>query len=244
MSEEAPLIYFVLGIPNSGRRAVIFDLIEGGIDNDLQVLYFKPHEERHSSYDEKIEQLANVNVVSWRLAEKKIAHGPISAAPQKIIFLAPGTSDPADCAEALEQWSKHNQCTVGRILTVLNCQFLKETPQATAWFDACIHFSDVVLLNQREGAGNKWVKDFEETHRKGKNPARFVFVKKGRVDNPAEILEPEARRSSLYFDTLIPLEEDEFEDEYKPDDLKPDKYIECLESGQRAKPIPPIEKLL
>ncbi|TVP79789.1 MAG: hypothetical protein EA353_05410 [Puniceicoccaceae bacterium] len=242
MSDTAPLIYFVYGIPQSGRREIIFDLIEGGIPTSEPVLYFRPQGESPSPFDQQIEALSNVSVVEWSLKDSKISHGKISAAPQKIIFLAPGTSDPADCAEALKQWSEHNQCRIARIFTVLHCQFLKDRPEARAWFDACIHFSDIVLLNRREEAGNKWVKDFEDDYKKTRNPARFVFVKKGRVANPAEVLDPEARRVSLYFDELIPIEEDEFEDEHQPDDLKPDKYIERLESGQRAKPIPAIEK--
>jgi len=240
----APLVYLVFGIPNSGRRDVIFDLIEGGIPKAEQVLYFRPENEAASAYDEQIEALGNVSVVHWQLKDNKVTHGKITAAPEKIIFLAPGTADPADCAEALKTWADHNDCQIARLFTVLHCSFLMNTPQAKAWYDACIHFSDIVLLNRREDVGNKWIKDLETAHRKACIPARFVLVKKGRVGNPAEVLDPEARRVSLYFDELIPIEDDEFEDEHQPDDLKPDRYIERLESGQRAKPIPDIKALL
>ena len=33
-----------------------------------------------------------------------------------------------------------------------------------AWYDACVHFSDVVLLQRREGVANKWVSDFLKHH--------------------------------------------------------------------------------
>lgn len=242
MEEARPLVYFVFGVPGSGRREVIFDLIEGGIPATEQVLYFRPEGEASSAFDEPIKALANVNVVAWQLKGGKVTHGKISAAPEKIIFLAPGTSDPADCAEALKTWTDHNQCQVARLFTLVHCSFLKEQPEAKAWFDACIHFSDVVLLNRREEAGNKWVKDFETGYRKARSPARFILVKKGRVANPPEVLDPEARRLSLYFDELIPIEDDEFEDDNKPEDTKPDIYIERLESGHRAKRIPEITK--
>jgi hypothetical protein len=241
---DAPLVYLVFGIPNSGRREVIFDLIEGGIPASEQVLYFRPEGEASNAHDEQIEALENVSVVSWKLKDSKVTHGKITAAPEKIIFLAPGLSDPSDCAEALKTWTDHNHCQIARLITVVHCHFLAEHEKAKAWFDACIHFSDVVLLNRREEAGNKWVKDFETAYKKTCCPARFLMVKKGRVDNPAEVLDPEARRISLYFDELIPIEDDEFEDEQQPDDIKVDKYIERLESGQRAKPIPEIGKLL
>ncbi|MDQ8193137.1 GTP-binding protein [Coraliomargarita sp. SDUM461004] len=244
MSDLAPLVYLVYGIPNSGRREVIFDLIEGGIPQSEQVLYFRPADEADSTHDEQIEALENVSVVEWSLKDSKVAHGKITAAPDKIIFLAPGLSDPADCAEAIKAWTDHNRCRIARIITVVHCHLLSVQEKAKSWFDACIHFSDVVLLNRREEAGNKWVKDFETAYKKMCNPARFIMVKKGRVTNPAEVLDPEARRVSLYFDELIPIEDDEFEDEHQPDDIKPDMYIERLESGQRAKPIPEIGKLL
>lgn len=240
----APLVYLIFGIPDSGRRQVIFDLIEGGVPATEQVLYFRPVGEAPCAFDEQIEALENVNVVDWQLKDGKVAHGKITAAPEKIIFLAPSDSDPADCAEALKTWTDHNQCQIARLMTVVHCSFLAAQPKAKAWFDACIHFSDIVLLARREEAGNKWVKDFETEKRKACIPSRFIMVKKGRVANPAEVLDPEARRLSLYFDELIPIEDDEFEDEHQPEDMKPDKYIERLESGQRAKPIPDIKKLL
>lgn len=240
---SAPLVYIVYGTPSSGRREIIFDLIEGS-ETSSEVLLFRPEEELSSPFDEQIDALSNVGVVNWRLAAAKVAHGAINAAPEKIIFMAPGTSDPADVAEAVRSWSEHNNCEIARILTVLNCSFLEATPGAQSWFDACIHFSDVVLLNRREGVSNKWIKELQERHKKECSPARFILVKKGRVANPQEVLLPEARRLSLYFDELIPIEEDGLEEGEQPEDLKPDKYIERRESGQRAHPLPDIKKLL
>jgi hypothetical protein len=70
------------------------------------------------------------------------------------------------------------------------------------------------------------------------------LVTKNKSKNPVAVLEPEARRASLFFDELIPIEEDEFEDEEQPEDIKPDRYIERNESGQRIQPIIDISKLL
>ncbi|NQY31939.1 MAG: hypothetical protein HRT56_02050 [Coraliomargarita sp.] len=240
---ESPLVYVLFGIANSERRAVIYDLIDGGVEADKQVLFFRPAGEAPSLFDEKLATKANISVVEWTLKDSKVAHGQITAAPEKIIFLAPGDGDPADVCEAVKNWSSHNNCPIARLLTVVNCSFLKEKPGAQAWFDACIHFSDIVLLARREGVDNKWVKTFEERYTKSYFPCHFSLVKKGRVRNPPEILFPEARRYSLYFDELIPIEEDEFEDE-RPEDQEPDQYMLRLENGQRAKPIPSITKWL
>jgi hypothetical protein len=112
-----------------------------------------------------------------------------------------------------------------------------------AWFNACIHFSDFVLLAKRENTSPKWIKEFQTSYQKAHVPSRFEMVKKGRAPNPLEVLEPEVRRTSFYFDELIPIEEDAFEEDL-PEDQKPDKYIERLESKQRAYPVPDIRKWL
>ena len=117
MSDTPPLVYLIYGIPGSGRREVLFDLIDGGIDAKEQVLYFRPEDEASTPFDEQLEALDNVSVVSWKLSDAKVTHGPINAAPDKIIFLAPGRSDPADAAEALKTWVDHNDCELARILT-------------------------------------------------------------------------------------------------------------------------------
>jgi len=244
MSDQAPLVYLIYGIPGSGRRDVLFDLIDGGLEGKEQVLYFHPEGEAASPFDEQLEALDTVSIVDWKLSDASVIHGQIDAAPEKIIFLAPGNSDPADAAEAIKTWTELNNCQIARIITVVHCAFLSDNSAAKAWFDACVHFSDVVLLNRREGVNNKWVKDFEVGYRKQFSPARFLMVKKGRVANPLEVLEPEARRFSLYFDELIPIEDDEFEDDEQPQDTKPDKYIERRESGQRAYPVPDIQQQL
>ena len=243
MSERPP-VYLIYGIPGSERRSVLFDLIEGGLPADEPVLYFRPKDETACAGDEAIEALPNVEVVEWELSDHKVKHGRISAAPQKIFFLAPGICDPADMAEALKTWIGHNHCGLGRILTVLNCGFLKEREKSRAWFDACIHFSDVVLLSRRESVDNKWLRDFKAAYHKACYPCHIELVSKGKAANPAAVLEPEARRMSLYFDELLPIEEDEFDDDHRPEDLKPDRYIERNESGQRVRPIINISKLI
>lgn len=241
---ELPLVYIVFGTPDSGRREVILDLIDGGIAKTSEVLLFHPEGEPLSPFDKKIETIENVSKVNWSLKETKVTHGKVSAAPEVIIFLAPGTSDPADIVEALKSWIEHNNCELGRILTVVNCAFLQKQPAAQSWYNACIHFSDAILLNRRENNDNKWIKDFKLYHQKQCNPARFILVKKGRIPNPVEALSPEARRLSLYFDELFPIEEDGLDEKEQPEDIQPDKYIERLENGHRAHKIPDITKYL
>ncbi|MEC7281503.1 MAG: hypothetical protein VXU50_05505, partial [Verrucomicrobiota bacterium] len=67
MLDTEPLVYLVFGIPNSGRREVIFDLIEGGIPENEQIIYVRPQGEASCAYDEQIEALDNVSIVGWNL---------------------------------------------------------------------------------------------------------------------------------------------------------------------------------
>jgi hypothetical protein len=60
------------------------------------------------------------------------------------------------------------------------------------------------------------------------------------VNNPIDVLDSQTYRTSLYFDDLISIEEDEFED-LCPEDKKMDRYVERLENGKRNKPIPLIQ---
>ncbi|MGJ8638186.1 MAG: GTP-binding protein [Opitutaceae bacterium] len=239
---ESPTVYIVYGVSDSGKREIIFDLFEEGVPKTSNILFFQPEGEKESEFDSKINELKNVSTITWALDGVKVKHGQINAAADVVVFMAPGSSDPADIAEAIKSWMEHNSCELGRVITVVNCSFLQNKPGALPWYQACIHFSDVILLNRREKNDNKWVKDFTTDFKKQCSPARFVLVKRGRVANPAEVLEPEARRLSLYFDELVPIEEDGLEEEQQPDDLKPDKYIERLASGHRAIKIPSINK--
>ena len=240
---KAPLVYVVLGLSGSERRDILYDLIKEGIDREEPVLFIRPKNEVPSETDAALIGLENVRVIESTLQDSKLLHCAINRSAEKIFFLAPGNSDPADFIEAIKEWVDLNDCIIARVLTVVHCSFLESNPKAQTWFDACIHFSDIILLAARAGIKNNWVKEFKDRYTKNHYPCRFLLVRKGRIQNPAEVLGIEARRLSLYLDELTPIEEDEFED-LMPDDRQPDKYIERLTSGQRAYQIPDIRKLL
>ena len=58
MSAEKPLIYLILGPSGSGRRAVIADLIEGGLDEGDRPAVLLSDAERASPFDAKLPKLA------------------------------------------------------------------------------------------------------------------------------------------------------------------------------------------
>ena len=234
----SPKVYLILGPHDSGRRAVLSDCIDC-LEPESSVLYFKHRDEIENDWDTALEDLSTVSTVLWSIKDTKIQHDPITVNPSAIFFVAPASIDLADVMEGLKGWLNKNDCQLTRILTLVHCGSLSKTNSQNSWYEAAIHFSDIILLNRREGVSEKWIKDWVTDKKKQFHPTRFELVKKNRVNNPIDVLDSQTYRSSLYFDDLIPIEEDEFED-LLPEDKRIDPYIECLESGKRNKPVAPL----
>ena len=235
---ESPKVYLILGPNGSGRRALLADFIDS-LESESSVLYFKHRDEIINDYDSPLESLNAVSAVFWSVEGSKIKHESISVSPSSIFFIAPASIDLADVMEGLKGWLSKNDCQLTRIITVIDCKSLSENNSQNSWYDAAVHFSDMVLLNRREGVSEKWIKDMVTEKKKQFHPTRFELVKKNRVNTPIDVLDTQAYRTSLYFDDLIPIEEDEFED-LLPEDRKIDPYIERLESGKRSKTVTPL----
>ena len=232
---SSPKVYLILGFDDSGRRAILEDFIDS-ISTESTILYFRHKDEVASDSDTLLENLKQVRTVSWSVENTKIKHDSITESPSSIFFLTPSSIDLADVMEALKGWLNKNECQLTRIITVVDCKSLSENDSMNSWYEAAIHFSDMVLLNRRESVNEKWIKDFISNKKKQFHPTRFELVKKNRVNNPIDVLDSQAYRTSLYFDDLISIEEDEFED-LLPEDKRIDPYIERLQSGKRRKPI-------
>lgn len=235
---ESPKVYLILGPHDSGKRAVLSDCIDS-MESKSSVLYFKHRNEIENDWDTRLEDLAEVSTVLWSIENTKIKHDSVTVNPSAIFFVAPASIDLADLMEGLKGWLSKNDCQLTRILTLVHCQSLSENDSQNNWYEAAIHFSDMVLLNRREGVSEKWIKDWVTDKKKQFHPTRFELVKKNRVNNPIDVLDSQTYRTSLFFDDLIPIEEDEFED-LLPEDRRIDPYIERLESGKRSKTVTPL----
>jgi hypothetical protein len=112
-----------------------------------------------------------------------------------------------------------------------------------------MHFADCVLLNRRDAACHVWAQNFQKKFSELCYPCMFVSVKKGRVPNPLLVLFPEARRLTLVFDDIDPVDQLDLDEENLPEEPftlenKPDPYFERLLSGHRVKPVPDVTKYL
>ena len=217
------LLYLILGAPDSGRRAIVRDIMSEGLSGDACGLALTP---------EKVPQEPDFATWHW---ENNAFRLPDETAAPEVSHLFLSISPALDLADQIEAalalLASQDDLALGRILLVIHCGLLRDAPpELESWHDACAHFADVALLNRREGVSNRTVKDFEERYRAMRYPFLVELVRKNRVANPARILDPTHRRISQAFDLL--------EDREPADTGSIDPYLECLPNGERAKPIP------
>jgi len=249
------LVYLVLGAAGSGRREVIADLIDGGLSEGDRAAVLLAEGEPADEAEKRLGEITR-----WRWIEEGAIDGELPRDATHVFFVTDGRRNPVDQIEAFQLWLVAQGGELGRVLCVVNCQLAEKNPPLVAWFDACVQFSDVVLLNRREGIANKWFSAFKEHYEKLFLPCLFEFVKGGRVKNPALVLEPQARRMSHVFDeekewfvtgkdgvkrSVDELDEDEEESEEEVE-VTPEEepYFVRDAAGRRAKRIPDIAKFL
>jgi hypothetical protein len=248
---EKPLVYIVLGVAGSGRREVIADLLEGGLAEGDRAVVFLSERETADPSDARLGEIQR-----WSWTDGAVT-GAVPPGATHVFFVTDGRGNPVDQIEALKPWIEGNGAELGRILTVVHCSFAEQHHEMLAWYDACIHFSDVALLNRRDGVANKWLSEFRRRYEDTFTPCLFEFVKGGRVKNPPLVLEPQPRRMSHYFDeetdwVVTGIEsgsEDENDaldnvDEEVEVSAAVDPYFALDAAGRRAKRIVDVAKLL
>ena len=258
MSSEKPLVYLILGAAGSGRREIVADLIEGGLaagsagqpfdlaQSRQSALTLLPAGEQAGAADARLGSLAR-----WAWNDGRI-ESPDLAGATHVFFFTDGRRNPVDQVEAFQAWLAASGGELARILCVIHCGLVTRHKELLAWYDACVHFADVVLLNRREGVPNKWMSDFQGRYAAQFLPCLFELVKAGRVENPALILEPQARRMSHVFDEEPNWEvtsadgegEDEADEEEITAQPEEDPYLQRRAGGRRVKEIPDVADFL
>jgi hypothetical protein len=237
-------VYLVLGAAGSGRREVLVDLVEGGIGEGDRPAVLISAQERADASDARLAGLGR-----WRLAPGAGIDAEFPPDATHVFIVVDGRRNPVDQIEAFKEWLAGMQAEVARVLCVVDCRLAERNPKLFAWFEACIYFSDVVLLNRREGVPNKWIGDFKAKFEDRFYPCLFEYVKEGRVKNPALVLAPVARRMSHVFDEQEWIADDGDDEALEGDEeveLKPeiDPYLERRSGGRRVHEIPRIEDFL
>ena len=238
-----PLVYLILGAAGSGRREVVADLIDGGLGAGDRPLALLAAGEAPAESDGRLGALAR-----WQWDEKRMETPALGEATH-VFFFTDGRRNPVDQVEAFQAWLAPGGGELGRILCVIDCGLAAQHKVLLAWYDACVHFADVVLFNRRDGVPNKWMSDFQARYAAQFLPCLFELVKAGRVGNPALILEPQARRMSHVFDEELDWEvtgegEEEAEGEEVEVHPEEDPYLQRRPGGRRVKEIPDIADFL
>lgn len=258
-ASQPPLVYFILGTPGSGRRGIIRDLIDNGFEAGETALVLLAEGEPADPADARLAARGATRVQRWKyvppapsatLAPPELPEVKLAGARQ-VFFLADAHADPITQLEALKPWLARHGVQLARIFCVVDCQFAEKQTPLRAWYEACIHFSDVVFLTKREGVANKWISDFLRHYQDECVPAHFLHLKKDGIANPALLLDPSPRRVSQYFDEAedfsgLVIETDDEEDEDEGENGLPESepYFERQRSGRRVKELPDIRNYL
>ncbi|MFM1850425.1 MAG: hypothetical protein RIS54_109 [Verrucomicrobiota bacterium] len=246
MSDPAkPLVYLFLGTAGSGRRALARDLAASGLAEGDRAAVLLPAAEPEVEFDAKLPGVAR-----WVWTEHGTISAELPAGATHVLFISDGRLNPVDQVEALKPWIEAHGAEIGRVICVVDCGLASANSGLLPWYDACVHFSDVVLLNRREDVENKWISDFQSRYTDQFFPCLFELVKKDRVKNAIIVLDPVARRISQYFEDepQWAFESDDEEDAADEEEVEitaaEDPYLERRAGGRRVKEIPDITAFL
>ena len=163
-----PSSYIILGATGSGRREVLCDLIRStrADRTGVNAIYIS-EDERSSPHEEALRALDNTTLLFWRFqGDAEIVSDSIPNDTDIAFFVFDGLRSPVDQIEALKPWLERNNLSLARILSVVHCRLAFENPALAKWYEACIHFSDYVLLNRRTGVPNRWMREFQDYYKK------------------------------------------------------------------------------
>ncbi len=259
-----PQVYLILGVCGSGRRAIVSDLVSNLDDIEKEnffILYSS--EELDNDFYKPIKDSSNTKIIKMKQGSVGIDSPLEFLEDESIIFvIGSGYLNPVNQIEKFKFWVIENNFSLARIITIVNCERVSSHNDICKWYDACIYFSDVVLLNYYKNISNKWFNNYQKKFKKEFYPCLFEFASKGKLSNPAKILYPEVRRLSHYFDvdydqlvdegsstvgTQLVYEIDSCENENilesnKFGDIDP--YFEEKPNGSKVISIPDIKSLL
>lgn len=250
---DTPEIYIWIGLPGSGRRKLLYDVTSTTRkpEDSTLFLFSKQEADAETNFDGLPQ--TTTSLFDWSVNGFEIENFP-EEAPSQIFWLLQGNANPVDQLETLKSWLVTRGWPLTRIITVVSARLIEEHPKLKAYYEACIHFSDMVLINQREGLPADWSRKFTQKYEKERYPCLFEAVKSNRVKNPSLVLDPLPRRLSQYFDSLEELEESEIANDYEweedndfeeedEDPIPEDPFLARNQGGDRKFKIPDIRSI-
>lgn len=243
-------VFCVVGIKDSGRRAIVNDLLEALPGDDRPAALIVSATELEGF----VKDFPGLPVSPWQLDhhEPRPLEFSCPEDTQTLFICSDGVDSPIHLMEALALWGREHNFPDLIITTVVHCTQCANHHPVLSWYQAAIHFSDFVMLNQREGVDNKWLADFQKPFQRQFFPCVFEPVRNGRLRNPAVILNSPPRRMSQAFEenavgfpTAVDIEDDEEEEDEDGEDTPvPELHFERLLNKNYRRPIPNLENIL
>lgn len=227
--------YLFLGWGESERPALVASLMRFGLDASAEpivVAVAPAHEEATRTALETLR--VSAQIFPFAVADLET----LKFDPEATIFWIPdGNEDPRGFLAAIRDWYEERGDELGRIFTIIDCHRQVHDASIHSFYELCIHFSDVLLLGNRDLLSKKEIQTYRDQLKKAAIPCRVEFLKTGgKITHAHELLFPEARRLSLYFDPIeeekpldVPLEgflaKPEEEEEPDPRDFANDPFL-------------------
>ncbi len=192
------------------------------------------------------------DVAEWTLSDGSIEFSePLSE--DSVNLLIYGLPEfPDHLVEALVGGFRAERFELGRIVTQVHSGWCAQVEDAPGWYDGCIHFSDLVLLDARHEVDDLWVREYQERYRKLRYPCLFDLVRKGLPKHPLWFFDSQPRRLSLVFDPddLSGLGGQDYEiegddpDEDEDPEASGDPFLRRNAAGERERKVRPLPFLL
>jgi hypothetical protein len=239
------MIYLILAPKSAVPHAVCNQLIQTGFDTDQGPFAVLSSNTDRTEFPESIDFFP----LGWDAQTETLDGIPVAEQLQPfgtIFWILDGLSDPRPQLEIIQEWLQgHPEHLLGNIFTIVNCAQLYANPSLRAWYDCCIHFSDAVLLNQRNDVPNRWISEFQDHFEKLCYPCLFSLVKKNLPQDATVLIYPEPRRIAHLFEPeLEPFELDESsesDDETELTEAEEDPWLLKNLGGQYQVHLPSIE---
>lgn len=92
-----------------------------------------------------------------------------------------------------------------KVVTCVDTEAAQAHAPLRTWLEACIYYSDIVLLGNRTDQTKAFLRQFQKSFERQCYPCRFLLLKgPGHPDRPMEILAPFTQRLSQLFDLPEP----------------------------------------
>ena len=234
-----PLV-IVLGPAGSGRTDVVKELVENAWPEGKFIRVLREASEISDSQNTSD---------TWTFKDGQ-ATLPQPSTEDAAILITDGRRSAVDQMESLHRALSNSSWQLQRIVTVVDCPLAYRHTTAVEWYDACIHFSDAVILNRRWEVPGQWMSKFLETYENAFYPCVFVnLLKNGSMANPATVIQGEPLRLTHIFDEIDAVDEMEFDEDNLPEEpfdlvRQPDKYFARDDFGRRLIAVPDIAPIL